>query len=55
MQLFNPNKTGLGEDIDIFWTLNDPPGLRGLRETLKKIKKDGNKLNRVKLDLKDGS
>ena len=27
---FNPLKTGLGEFITIFWTINDPPGLQGL-------------------------
>ena len=28
--LFNPQKTGIGEIIAIFWTINNPPGLQGL-------------------------
>ena len=27
----NPYKTGIGEAIAIFWAINDPPGLKGLR------------------------
>ena len=26
----NPQKTGTEEVIDIFWVVNDPPGLHGL-------------------------
>ena len=30
--VLNPSKTGIGEVIDIFWTINDPPGLQGLND-----------------------
>ena len=26
---FNLEKTGIGEVMAIFWTINDPPGLQG--------------------------
>ena len=30
----NPQKTGIGSVIAIFWTVNDSPGLQGLMEKL---------------------
>ena len=30
-RMLNPQKTGIAEVMDIFWTINDPPGLQGLK------------------------
>ena len=29
--ILNLQNPGIGDDIAIFWTMNDPPGLQGLR------------------------
>ena len=32
LYFFDPSKTGIGEVMDIAWTINDPPGLWGLKK-----------------------